>query len=576
MRQRIHRVYKHSFAFVKVKWKWLVALCLIVLLIDAFTQLLYPTSQTLPYAKLGGQDVGGQTKNQLAATLQEQLATYQVTFVAGDHSESKSLGDIGANIDADAFIDEAFSYPIVYRLLPFSLFWYSTIPSEYPVLFRDSVLEKTATGLGVALSSPPVNASINLDDADAVAVTSAKDGYIVSAADVMAAAQSASYSTQTIQQTITVDAPTKSPAITNADVADVKALAEGVLDQSIKITVGDATVTPARSDIASWIAFTEKDDGTIGIVADAKAVKAYVNELNKTVYVKPTATVVTFVDGQETDRKTGNKGKSIDITALVATLEDAVESTPSQTRIVTARIIDVASPVTKEQRYTESYLGLRAYVAAQTADGSIKISLQQIGGNGWSVAGGAWDSFVSASTYKPYVFLRLFDDIDSGKIKWNNTIAGMTYNQCFEETIVISANTCAEALIDKYGARTLTDYLHSRGFSSGTGFTFSDATHTTASDLTRLMVGIQNSTMVSGDNRAKLLDAMSRQVYRQGIPAGSEGKVYDKVGFLWDYLNDTAIVVHPKGTYALTVLTKGHSWAKIAEITAKVEEIMYS
>ena len=576
MHKRVRTLYTHGVKFIKTKWKWLVAFVVIILLIETFAQLLYPTSQTLPYAKLGGQDVGGRTKTELAATLQEQLAVYSVAFAAGDKNQEFSLGDIGATVDTDAFMNEAYSYPIVYRLLPFSIFWYKAIPSEYSVLFQDEVLQAAADKSSELLSSPPVDASIALDDSGNIAVTAAKNGYVVSASDVMAAAQGAVYSTNSLQQTIAVDAPTEEPAITDTDVAAAKVLTEDILDQSIKITVGEDTVTASKSDIAEWIAFGENEDGTLSLKADTKAVAAYVDELNKSVYEKPTDTVVTIVDGQETGRKTGVEGKSIDTKALTESLKTTVTDAPSDNKVVTARIIAVASPIVKSQRYTESYLGLKAYVADTTADGSIKISLQQIGGKGWSVEGGAWDTFVSASTYKPYVFLRVFDDINSGKIKWSNTISGMTYTQCLEDTIVISANTCAEALIEKYGARTLTDYLHGRGFSSGTGFTFSDATHTTAGDLTRLMVGIQNGTMVSGDNRTKLLDAMSRQVYRQGIPAGSAGTVYDKVGFLWDYLNDTAIVKHPKGTYALTILTKGHSWAKIAEITKKIEELMYA
>ena len=74
---------------------------------------------------------------------------------------------------------------------------------------------------------------------------------------------------------------------------------------------------------------------------------------------------------------------------------------------------------------------------------------------------------------------------------------------------------------------------------------------------------------------AMLLEKMGRQLYPYGIPAGSKGKVYDKVGFLWSYIHDTGIVYHPKGTYVLTVMTSGYSYAKIAEITRQVEAIMY-
>ena len=111
--------------------------------------------------------------------------------------------------------------------------------------------------------------------------------------------------------------------------------------------------------------------------------------------------------------------------------------------------------------------------------------------------------------------------------------------------------------------------------SRATTFTNSTATQSSAADLNRLMIGIHNGTLLSGDDRSNLLEKMGRQIYRRGIPAGSKGSVQDKVGFLWDYLNDSGIVHHPKGTYAMTILTKGSSWENIAQITRDVEGIMY-
>ena len=72
-----------------------------------------------------------------------------------------------------------------------------------------------------------------------------------------------------------------------------------------------------------------------------------------------------------------------------------------------------------------------------------------------------------------------------------------------------------------------------------------------------------------------LLEKMNRQIYRQGVPSGTDAKVYDKVGFLWDYVHDAAIVRHPKGTYVIVVMTKGASYQRIAEITKQVERILY-
>ena len=51
--------------------------------------------------------------------------------------------------------------------------------------------------------------------------------------------------------------------------------------------------------------------------------------------------------------------------------------------------------------------------------------------------------------------------------------------------------------------------------------------------------------------------------------------MWDKVGFIWDYVNDTAIVHHPRGTYVMTIMTKGQSYGAIAAMTREIERIMY-
>lgn len=80
---------------------------------------------------------------------------------------------------------------------------------------------------------------------------------------------------------------------------------------------------------------------------------------------------------------------------------------------------------------------------------------------------------------------------------------------------------------------------------------------------------------MSSEYRQYLLDALKRHHYTKGIPSGSAGEVHNKVGFLWDYSNDSAVVYHPRGTYVIAVMTKGLSFYAIAGITREIEAIMY-
>jgi len=90
-----------------------------------------------------------------------------------------------------------------------------------------------------------------------------------------------------------------------------------------------------------------------------------------------------------------------------------------------------------------------------------------------------------------------------------------------------------------------------------------------------MMLGLNDGSIIGGGYRDRLLHSLSVHPYRYGIPTGSGGEVWDKVGFLWDYVHDTAIVKHPRGTYVMTIMTKGQSYATIASLTREIERIMY-
>jgi hypothetical protein len=92
------------------------------------------------------------------------------------------------------------------------------------------------------------------------------------------------------------------------------------------------------------------------------------------------------------------------------------------------------------------------------------------------------------------------------------------------------------------------------------------------------MIGLDNSTVVKGANRDRLLYNLARQPYKYGIPTGSSvpaNQIYDKVGFLWDYVHDTAIVPHPRGAYVMTIMGKGQGYGGIAAVAREIERIMY-
>ena len=63
---------------------------------------------------------------------------------------------------------------------------------------------------------------------------------------------------------------------------------------------------------------------------------------------------------------------------------------------------------------------------------------------------------------------------------------------------------------------------------------------------------------------------MSHQIYRKGIPSSSSYDVADKVGFLDEYINDSAIIYTNKGPLLLSIYSSGYSWDIITDIASNI------
>ena len=135
--------------------------------------------------------------------------------------------------------------------------------------------------------------------------------------------------------------------------------------------------------------------------------------------------------------------------------------------------------------------------------------------------------------------------------------------------IVNSDNPCAEWFGQHIGWNAIQADAHGLGASRTS---FGKDFQSTSNDLALFLQKLESNQLgLSESSRSRLLDAMKRQRYRQGVPAGVGVTVADKVGFLDGMLHDAAIVYGPKGVYVLVILTDGSSWAEIASIANQVQ-----
>ena len=536
-------------------------------------QLAYPLDRALPLARVNDEFIGYQHRDDIAARLQRDFEARNITLRARSVTVERPLASFGASVNSELMSRSLVEYPLWQRIIPLSIVIKRPSVNELSVYYLDAKLQEQASELATVMSRKPENARLTLDDG-VVAALPAKNGHQVTARNVSAAVSDARFAI-TGDATITV-ASTEQPARrTSDDIEVVRTEARRLVDKQITITVLDTVFTPDAAQIASWLILSENDNSMIELAIDDKEIAAYVKSINDEIKIEAGRTEVELEDGKEVGRTIGADGRQLSSQRLVTALREGLDG--GERVIAVTGVVEPVDPVVAySSGFTATRKGLQAYADELARTKNVRISVVQLGGERWAANARASESTVSASTYKLFVALMLFDQIDKGKISLSDAMLDTDVSGCLERMIVPSTNPCAEKFIAMFGGReAVNNFIYSKGFSRATTFSHNVATHTSAADLTRFLIGLQSGTLISGEHRAILLEKMGRQLYRAGIPAGSQGRVHDKVGFLWDYIHDTAIVHHPRGTYVVAIMTQGGSYARIAEITRDIERIMY-
>lgn len=546
----------------------LIGVCVVTMA----AQLLYPQSKALPLARMGNESIALQAEDTLSAKVHALFHDASLTVQAGNKSVTLPLAKAGAELKSDRMVREAIEYPLWQRFIPFSILFRQADIGQLQVDFNQDQLTEYAQKIASELTVAPVDAALSINEGELV-VTDPHDGRVVTVDMVRERMRHTRFTGK--QTTLQLQVAATAPKRGMKDIEPVRAQAERYISHRLTLKDrNDKSIPVEPIDIAKWLSTDTDESGKVILVIKDDAVSAYASRIASQVDVKPGTIKAKLADGAEVSRTTAASGLGVDRAKLAEALKAAVASEPSAATIKLV-MNPVAPSVSYDRSYSSSRAGLQAYVDYVGQSSNTRIAITQLDGNGWSVGARANEGTVAASTYKVFLSLVLFDKMRTGELHWSDSIQGYDMATCLEKTIVLSANECAEELIGKFGRTNINNFLYGKGMSRATTFTNSTATQSSAADLNRLMIGIHNGTLLSGDDRSNLLEKMGRQIYRRGIPAGSKGAVQDKVGFLWDYLNDSGIVRHPKGTYAMTILTKGSSWENIAQITRDVEGIMY-
>lgn len=534
-------------------------------------QLMYPVDRAVPFAKLGSERIGYQSYDQIAVDLNDYYLTARGSLRLDDERQvSFALKDIGAQPDIDVTARTLTDYPLWSRMVPFSFVLVRPHVVTTDMNIEEDQLDTFVARQTAVLTRQPQDAGLTIKDGQLIA-TKDTPGSVVDAGELKKALQSQQYGlVYTVIDVPHKDVQASKPA---SYFGEVKVQAEAFIALPITIKVEKDTIAPTNTDKAQWLKITENEQKQAILGVNTEGLDAYLKDIQAKYTTPAGHTQVTRVDGQETARVDGSAGRTIDSETLKARIGAIITTGENQT--LNAAFVPVAPTVVINKRYSSTQEGLQAYVADQASTRNVRISVQQIGGNGWAVGARDNETTVSASTYKLFVALALFDRMDRGEINWDTPILDTNTKGCFERMIVASTNACAEEWIRQFGRSGINNFIWSKGFSRGTDFNNPLANHTTTADLTRYFKGLHEGWLMSDWSRQYLLDALKRHHYTKGIPSGTKGSAHNKVGFLWDYSNDSAVVYHSRGTYVIAVMTKGLSFYAIADITREIEALMH-
>lgn len=226
--------------------------------------------------------------------------------------------------------------------------------------------------------------------------------------------------------------------------------------------------------------------------------------------------------------------------------------------------------------YSKQFNALLGEWAAAHPNQQWGISLRSLDGVNFMADYHDQQPFYPASTYKLLLLMALFDKLPYSSWGISMGKGGLTYSECIDKMIRYSDNACGIALGGFTGWPNIQEKLESMGLRHTNLDTTNSRLQTTAGDLGSYLYSFYANSQYPQAKKF-VMSVMSQQVYRAGIPAGSPGcTVYDKIGDLGNVLHDAAIVVCPRVSYILTVMSQGGSYPQIADLARRVNTLAVS
>ena len=523
-------------------------------------QLAYPQDRLLPFMRVGGKQIGAASVTEATKQLEQYYAHAKLHVQAGSRQTSGTLQEIGVDIEAAATARAAANYPLWQRIIPFSSVVKAWRQDTAAIArFDNERIAYFASEVQKQSFVPAKDAAVTVKD-NKVVLSAAAPSQDYQASVVAVAIKRARFTGDTH---VRVLPKTKPADRSDSEVRPLLGDAQTIINRTLKLVLPTETITVSKATVASWIDFpiNESNNKRHAVVVTER-VQGYASSIRNKVDRAPETVRVTIVDGRETGRSGKGAGQGLDVAATATLIGQVLAGSLSGT--ITVPVAQLPAETVYDRSYSDTQTGLATILAdVASAKGGYGMAVTEIGGKGRSASANGSKKFVSASTYKLFVAYAVFKQIQAGQMGWSDSINGRTVDACFDAMIVRSDNPCAVAFGNKIGWSNIQEMMRGLGLTSTTTVAYGHTT--TASDLALFLTKLENGTLLTTADRSKLLDAMRRQIYRAGIPAGTGVAVANKVGFIDGYLHDAGIVYAANHTYVLVILSKGSTWGNIAD-----------
>lgn len=282
--------------------------------------------RALPGTTILGQDVAGQTPEEIAALVSDRAESVTVSVTAGEEQHEVYLADLGVTVDAaasgQAAVDRDNSLGSV-----ISSTWSGEHPVDPVVDVDEKAVSAYATSLVPEDRTDPVDAEVVFDEEEqSWTAVEGRNGQGVDPSTLVdeVTAQAPALESFDVEQPVEEIAP----AITTEEAEEVVGSIASLLEQPMSITSADGEVHDVSAERRSgWLSVGPDESGqALSISVDEEGVREWVSTRAEQDTVEPKDGIEQIDDEGEVVKVVSEKRDGVEITNVDAVADELIDS----------------------------------------------------------------------------------------------------------------------------------------------------------------------------------------------------------------------------------------------------------